>query len=118
MPESDFELSAKKWLLGALAPIALAAQGIFYLVTRIVRFHTGRGPNPILVTLTGMEAIAVGLCFLFFAAFLHFRFVWNAPDAPERLAENADKGEAGSLIALIPCFTYAVFAMIRFFITN
>lgn len=90
----------RKWLLGALLPLALASYGISVL---------DRGQIVILVRGGGIavfqhgEAVAWGWLILSAALAAHFTWFWSNSN---RLAPYAGLGRAAALLLLIGCAGY------------
>jgi hypothetical protein len=99
-----------RWGFGAAAPLALLCAGMCFIVRETVSFTVGRHGNyPI--TLTGFDAAAVGLLFIFGAAYLHLHCWWAISP---RLSYYAEGGKMLALLGVVISFSYCIFASIRY----
>jgi hypothetical protein len=91
---SDSDGGFKRWALGAIVPLFPLFYGIQGLILR-TSFIAGRHTRWVVV---GPEAVAVSLCYLSLAVFLHVYFFW---ENRERLAGYRELLVIASLVSFL-----------------
>lgn len=98
------------WVLGVVVAAALAAYGLYCILTEHAVFIAGR-PAIRLTTYFGANAVALGVAYLAVACFLHCHFSWSFR---ERFYGYAQIGKLVCLLGFVGGIVYLVVNSIVF----
>ncbi len=107
-PEGD---RWEKWIGGVIAPLPLAAWGLYWIITRHAVLRGRGGPT----VLEGGGAVAAGLTVLFLALCLHFHYFWGLNESAT-MRRFHPYGKALALLGLILSLSYTTWSLLRLFI--
>lgn len=101
-PEATFW---SKWCGGVIIPLVILRYGVLILMTNEAKLFARHGTS---LELSGNNAIAMGIAWLFVALFLNFHFFWSAIP---RIFVVSYPGKLLALIGFIASFGYVLWSL-------
>lgn len=95
---------------GVIAPASAGALGACAVLRRVAYVPVGRGTSSMLLTLTGADAIGVGVFLLCAALWMHIHYYWPHREA---LAPHAEGAAALATFACILSGGYVAWSLWR-----